>query len=224
MGFEKPADYNEVQDRIIEFREKHPEGSLQADDPIWLRDGKGEPIGVTIRTFAYRTPDDPRPGVGTAYEQFPGKTPYTKGSEVMNAETSAWGRALIAAGAADAKKGIASANEVRNARANNEQNGSGKGGGNSGGSRTRSQGTRGRTQGGSKPPAESDPSPEADPSEFKRALVKKLLAARKVPPSALKEFLAELGSYSGLSAVSDLEHLDSIRNWVEQSYPAGAGE
>ena len=32
----------------------------------------------------------------------------------MNAETSAWGRALIAVGAADAKRHIASANEVRN--------------------------------------------------------------------------------------------------------------
>lgn len=121
MGYEAPKDYNEVTSRILEFREKHPAGSLQSDDPIWLRDAKGEAVGVTIRTFAYRTPDDPRPGVGTAYEVFPGKTPYTKGSEVMNAETSAWGRALIAVGAADAKKGIASANEVRSAKASQQE-------------------------------------------------------------------------------------------------------
>lgn len=114
MGYEKPANYVEVQDRIVEFREKYPDGSLQSDPPEWVRDGKGELVGVTLRSSAFRSPDDVRPGHGTAYEPFPGKTPYTKGSEVMNAETSAWGRALIAVGAADAKKGIASANEVRN--------------------------------------------------------------------------------------------------------------
>lgn len=114
MGYEKPKDYVEVSERLIEFREKYPDGSLQSDPPEWVRDGKGELVGVTLRSSAFRTPDDVRPGHGTAYEPYPGKTPYTKGSEVMNAETSAWGRALIAVGAADAKKGIASANEVRN--------------------------------------------------------------------------------------------------------------
>jgi len=49
-----------------------------------------------------------------ASEPVPGKTNFTRDSELMNAETSAWGRALIAVGAADAKRGIASANEVRN--------------------------------------------------------------------------------------------------------------
>lgn len=66
---------------------------------------------------AYRTPDDPRPGIGTAWEAYPGQTPYTAGSELMNAETSAWGRAIIAVGASDAKKGIASREEVRNRNA-----------------------------------------------------------------------------------------------------------
>jgi hypothetical protein len=48
-----------------------------------------------------------------AWEVIPGKTPYTKDSEVQNAETSAWGRAIVAVGAATAKK-IASREEVRN--------------------------------------------------------------------------------------------------------------
>jgi hypothetical protein len=38
----------------------------------------------------------------------------------MNAETSAWGRAIIAVGAADSRKGIASAEEVRNRAAERE--------------------------------------------------------------------------------------------------------
>jgi hypothetical protein len=45
-----------------------------------------------------------------------GKTPYTRDSELQNAETSAIGRAIIMVGASDAKK-VASANEVRNRQA-----------------------------------------------------------------------------------------------------------
>ena len=64
--------------------------------------------------LAYRAPDDPMPGIGTAWEPFPGRTPYTRDSELMNAETSAWGRAIVATLAADTNKGIASREEVRN--------------------------------------------------------------------------------------------------------------
>ena len=45
-------------------------------------------------------------------QQVPGLTPYTKNSELQNAETSAWGRALVAVLAADTKEGVASADEV----------------------------------------------------------------------------------------------------------------
>ena len=116
MGkFEMPLDYIDVAARIVEFRGKHPEGSLQQ-------------VAIDFRTFAghdwivytaaaYRTPDDPRPGMGTAWEPVPGKTPYTRDSELQNAETAAWGRAIVAVLAADTKRGIASAEEVRNRRA-----------------------------------------------------------------------------------------------------------
>jgi hypothetical protein len=66
---------------------------------------------------AYRAPDDLLPGIGTAMEIYPGKTPYTRGSEIQNAETSAWGRAIVAALAADTKKGISSQEEIRNREA-----------------------------------------------------------------------------------------------------------
>jgi hypothetical protein len=55
-----------------------------------------------------------------AWEVFPGRTPYTRGSELQNAETSAWGRAIIAVGASDSKRGIASREEVRNRQAERE--------------------------------------------------------------------------------------------------------
>ena len=103
-----PPDYVEVNERILEFRAAFPDGSLQAEI-VELRDDL-----VVVKAYAYRTPDDPRPGTGLASEPIPGKTNFTRDSELMNAETSAWGRALIAVGAADAKRGIASANEVRN--------------------------------------------------------------------------------------------------------------
>jgi hypothetical protein len=115
---DRMADYVDVAERIRTFREKHPEGSLQPADPT----KPYEIITIGDKTFvvyvaaAYRTPDDTRPGIGTAWETFPGKTPYTAGSEVQNAESSAWGRAIVASLAADTKK-IASLDEVSARRA-----------------------------------------------------------------------------------------------------------
>ncbi|MGY1896160.1 hypothetical protein [Nocardia gipuzkoensis] len=122
MGFEKNDEYVEVPERIVEFRTKYPEGSLQPvnpDEPYRIETIDGQTV-ITYAAAAYRTPDDPRPGIGVAQETFPGKTPYTKGSEIQNAETSAWGRAMVAALAVDTKRGIASAVEVRNRKAEQE--------------------------------------------------------------------------------------------------------
>ena len=104
-------DYVDVAERIRIFRDKHPDGSLQSEVKI-LQSADGFVIGVLCKATAYRSPDDPIPGNGHSYLGVPGKTPYTKDSEVENAETSAWGRAIVAALAADTKK-VASADEVR---------------------------------------------------------------------------------------------------------------
>jgi hypothetical protein len=119
---DRMADYVDVAERIRAFRDKHPEGSLQPADPT----KPYEIITIGDKTFvvyvaaAYRTPDDSRPGIGTAWETFPGLTPYTKGSEIQNAESSAWGRAIVASLAADTKK-IASLDEVSARRAEQDQ-------------------------------------------------------------------------------------------------------
>jgi hypothetical protein len=118
--------YNDVPSRLQEFFAKYPEGSLQGDFefkaiPMYVKaKDPGEPaILAGEKTFlifkakAYRTADDPTPGVGTAWEPCPGTTPYTRDSEMQNAETSAWGRAIVAVGAADTRKGIASREEVQ---------------------------------------------------------------------------------------------------------------
>jgi len=119
---DRMADYVDVAERIRTFRDKHPDGSRQPADPT----KPYEIITIGDKTFvvyvaaAYRTPDDTRPGIGTAWEIFPGLTPYTKGSEVQNAESSAWGRAIVASLAADTKK-IASRDEVAARRAERDQ-------------------------------------------------------------------------------------------------------
>lgn len=109
--------YKEVSERIQDFRREYPEGSLQSEIVP-------SPFGgfIIVKAYAYRHPEDLRPGVGLAWEQVPGATPYTRNSELQNAETSAWGRAIIAVGASDAQK-VASANEVRNRRAEQQPSG-----------------------------------------------------------------------------------------------------
>lgn len=110
------SDYVDVPARIAEFRTKHPEGSLQPQDLSnpYRVETIGDRTYIVVIAAAYRTPDDPRPGIGMAYEQFPGRTPYTRDSELQNAETSAWGRAIVAALAADTKRSVASREEVQN--------------------------------------------------------------------------------------------------------------
>jgi hypothetical protein len=105
-------DYIDVAERIVEFRTKHPEGSLQ-QVTLDFREVAGG-WWVIYTAAAYRSAEDPRPGIGTAWEPVPGKTNFTRDSELQNAETAAWGRAIVAALAADTKRGIASAEEVRN--------------------------------------------------------------------------------------------------------------
>lgn len=119
MGFDLDPSYVDVAERIATFREKHPDGSLQ-QVAVDFREFGGT-SWVIFTAAAYRDPEDPRPGHGTAWEQVPGKTPYTKGSELQNAETAAWGRAIVAALAADTKRGIASGDEVRNRRTETPQ-------------------------------------------------------------------------------------------------------
>lgn len=107
--------YIDVAERIRKFKEAYPQGSLQPanlEQPFQVVT-IGDRLFIVYVAACYRTPDDIRPGIGMAMESFPGKTNYTRDSELMNAETSAWGRAIVAALAADTQK-IASLEEVRN--------------------------------------------------------------------------------------------------------------
>ncbi|MCW1249634.1 hypothetical protein ODZ83_05440 [Acaricomes phytoseiuli] len=112
MSYKTPLDYIDVATRIVDFRKKHPEGSLQTVS-IDFKDF-ADKCWVIYQAAAYRAPDDLRPGMGMAWEPVPGPTNFTRDSELQNAETAAWGRAIVAALAADTKQGIASSEEVRN--------------------------------------------------------------------------------------------------------------
>jgi hypothetical protein len=107
--------YVDVAERIRQLREKHPEAVLRPANP--LEPFKIMEIGgrefIVYTAACYRSPDDPMPAIAVAAEPAIGRTNFTKDSEVMNAETSAWGRAILAALACDSHK-VASANEVRN--------------------------------------------------------------------------------------------------------------
>ena len=98
-------------ERLRLFKEKYPDGSLQQESLQFI-DFAGK-SWVVYTAAAYRSPDDIRPGHGTAWEPVPGTSSFKRDSEVMNAETSAWGRAVLAVLAADSKR-IASRDEVQN--------------------------------------------------------------------------------------------------------------
>jgi len=104
--------YTTVQERLAEFYLNYPDGSIQFEY-MGVLDGSPQMMWGIAR--AYRTPDDTRPGVGTAAELIEGKTPYTRGSELQNLETSAWGRACASLNIG-LSKGIASKQEVQAAK------------------------------------------------------------------------------------------------------------
>jgi hypothetical protein len=107
------GDYVEVKDRIAIFYELYPKGSLVTGSPeLMMVDGKPY---FLLQAYAYRTPDDPHPGVGTSWMAIPGATTYTRGSEAENVETSAWGRAIGSLGIL-IDKSIASSQEIQNKR------------------------------------------------------------------------------------------------------------
>ena len=110
-NYQRPLDYIDVATRLTEMREKFPDLTMTQVEMKFLTFGGKD--WVVYTAAAYRTPDDQRPGIGTAWEPVPGPTNFTRDSEVQNAETAAWGRALIAIGAST-KNGIASVEEVTN--------------------------------------------------------------------------------------------------------------
>lgn len=106
MGFNLD-DYVDVATRLKELLEKYPEASVEASQPRLITVDGSNFVEVTVTISA-----DGRMARASAWEPIPGKTPYTKDSEMMNAETSALGRACGMWGIG-LKKSVASLDEVR---------------------------------------------------------------------------------------------------------------
>ena len=104
------GDYVEVKTRIAMFYAKFPDGRLVTDSVSDSICADGTPR-VWVKALAYRTADDPLPGVGWSWMGLPGSTSYTRGSELENTETSAWGRAIGSLGIG-IDKSIATSNEI----------------------------------------------------------------------------------------------------------------
>lgn len=101
--------YVDVAERLRLALDKYPELHVSERVPELVTIGDRAFIQVTVEVRP--TPATELPITATAWEPFPGRTPYTRDSEMMNASTSALGRALGFLGFG-IKKSIASANEV----------------------------------------------------------------------------------------------------------------
>jgi hypothetical protein len=102
--------YTPVNERLIQALHKYPELSVAEEGYTVVT--IGEQTFLECVVWVYRTPTDERPIRGSVLEPFPGRTPYTKNSELMVGMTSALGRALGYLGFG-IEKGIASDDEVR---------------------------------------------------------------------------------------------------------------
>lgn len=101
--------YVDVATRLRLALDRWPELRVQEQTPQLTPDGRF----VSVTVHVWRTVDDPLPSIATAWEPAVGKTSYTKDSEMMNAGTSALGRALGYMGIG-IERSISSTNETAN--------------------------------------------------------------------------------------------------------------
>ena len=84
--------YVTVNQRLIAALAKYPD--LRVVEEPHRVETIGDQTLLVCTVWVYTTPDDSRPVRGSVTEPFPGKTPYTRNSELMVGMTSAVGRAL----------------------------------------------------------------------------------------------------------------------------------
>ena len=104
------GDYVDVPTRLAEALKRWPDLRIQETKPIIVIVDNQQ--YVEICCYVWRDAADQKPSIAYCWEPIPGRTPYTKGSEMMNASTSCLGRALGFLGMGIGKS-IASRNEVQ---------------------------------------------------------------------------------------------------------------
>ena len=100
-------DYIDVAERLRAWYDAYPNARIETEI-VSLSDKN-----VVVKAWAYRgeVAEEKPAGTGHASMAIPGSTPYTRGSELENTETSAVGRALVMAGLPSKK--VASGDEIR---------------------------------------------------------------------------------------------------------------
>ena len=104
------GDYVDVPTRLAEALKRWPNLRIQETKPIIVIVDNQQ--YVEISCTVWNDENDVLPTIAYCWEPIPGRTPYTKGSEMMNASTSCLGRALGFLGMGIGKS-IASRNEVQ---------------------------------------------------------------------------------------------------------------
>jgi hypothetical protein len=104
------GDYVDVPTRLAEALKRWPNLRIQETKPVIVTVDNQQYIEISCTVW--NDVDDLMPTVAYCWEPIPGRTPYTKGSEMMNASTSCLGRALGMKGMGIGKS-IASRNEVQ---------------------------------------------------------------------------------------------------------------
>jgi hypothetical protein len=84
--------YMTVNERLRHALERWPDLRVTEGTPKLITVGDAQFVEVAVTVF--RSIEDTLPTTAHAWERTPGLTPYTKNSEMMNASTSALGRAL----------------------------------------------------------------------------------------------------------------------------------
>ena len=104
------GDYVDVPTRLAEALKRWPDLRVQETKPVIVTVDNQQYIEICC--YVWRDAADLKPSIAYCWEPIPGRTPYTKGSEMMNASTSCLGRALGFLGMGIGKS-IASRNEIQ---------------------------------------------------------------------------------------------------------------
>lgn len=160
MAFDM-GNYVDVATRVKLLLEAYPNASINCSPPEVQFVGDRAFIAVTCLIDC--NDGSGRTARASAWEPFPGKTPYTRDSEAMNAETSAVGRAcgLLGFGLTGS---LATANEVANRRDSDSPG----------------EGPRSRSEGRLAPVRDLTPSRDRKPTEKQIAFLKRLMIERSM--------------------------------------------